>query len=237
MRTGYLFKMKTTKAILISFVLCFSGSSPAVSFNNSQINTTIVTLPSPDLKHGIPLNSALKTRRSHRRYSSTALSLTDLSQLLWSAQGITHLLGFRTAPSAGAKYPLEIFIVAGNVNELPPGIYHYHADSHQLERVAIGDQRKALAQAAGKQSSIAKAAVTLVISAVPRRTEKKYGPRATRYVHIEAGSAAQNIYLQAASLHLGTVFVGSFVDKEVKRIVRLPDNYEALGLMPVGHRP
>lgn len=227
--------MKTTEIILL-FFLCLSGSSLAASVANSRFDTPTVALPRPDLKHGIPLNSALKARRSHRRFSKKALSLSNLSQLLWSAQGITHLLGFRTAPSAGARYPLEIYIVAGNVDELRPGIYHYQPGSHQLQRVATGDQRQALAHAAGNQSSIARAAVTLVISAVPGRTEKKYGSRATRYVHIEAGSAAQNIYLQAASLQLGTVFVGSFVDNEVKRIVQFPADHEPVGLMPVGHR-
>ena len=229
--------MEISRTVLILFLLGFVGTSHAASNTNHKTDSSIIALPRPDLKHGIPLNSALKMRRSYRRYSSTALSLADLSQLLWSAQGVTHFLGFRTAPSAGAKYPLEIYIVAGNVAALQPGIYHYQAGSHQLEPVAVGDQRKPLAQAAGNQSSIANAAVTLVISAVPGRTEKKYGSRAKRYVYIEAGSAAQNIYLQAASLHLGTVFVGSFSDKEVKQIIRLPADHEPLGLMPVGHRP
>jgi SagB-type dehydrogenase family enzyme len=202
-----------------------------------QTNNTIIALPKPDVRQGMPLNSALKSRRSHRRFSDKAVPLSALSQLLWSAQGVTHLFGFRTAPSAGAIHPLELYVAATNVDQLQPGIYHYEPGSHSLRLIVQGDHRTRLVEAANKQGSIKKAPATLVITAVFSRTEKKYGKRAERYVHIESGSVAQNIYLQAASLQLNTVFTGSFNDMEVIKAMQLPEEHEPIGLMPIGHRP
>ena len=222
---------------IISFCLFVLMSFPiSESIASQQTPSTTISLPKPDVDHGLPLNKTLKSRRSHRRFANKSISLTQLSQLLWSAQGVTHFFGFRTAPSAGALYPLELYIVVNNVEQLSQGIYHYIPGSHELELIIKGKYHKQLAQAAG-QSSIKKASATFVLTAVIERTERKYGPRAKRYVHIEAGSVAQNIYLQAVSLQLGTVYIGSFKDNDVLQLMQLPMAHKALGLMPVGHLP
>ena len=234
----YRFNLRVLNKLAISFfLLSLVAFSPSKSIADQQTPGSTISLPKPDVSHGKPLNLTLKSRRSQRRFSKESISLSQLSQLLWSAQGVTHFFGFRTAPSAGAIYPLEIYIVVNNVEQLSQGIYHYIPRAHKLEIIILGDYANQLYQAASRQSSIKKAAATFIITAEIKRTEKKYGQRAKRYAHIEAGSAAQNIYLQATSLQLGTVFVGTFKDKEVLQLMKLPMDYEPLGLMPVGQKP
>jgi SagB-type dehydrogenase family enzyme len=161
------------------------------------------------------------------------VSLDEAAQLLWAAQGITHSEGLRTAPSAGALYPLEIYFLAGTVASLPAGIYRYEPKLHSLARTVSGDQRRELASAAHHQAWIADASAVVVIAAVYRRTRTKYGDRAERYVHIEAGHVAENICLQAVALGLGTTIVGAFADAEVKRLLGLGEE-EPILLIPVG---
>ena len=173
-------------------------------------------------------------RRSVRNYTGEPLTLAEVSQLLWAAQGITSPSGGRTAPSAGALYPLEIYLLAGEVTDLPAGIYHYLPVEHALNPVVGGDQRQVLYEAALSQSAVKDAAAVIVITAVYERTTVKYGERGFQYVYIEVGSAAQNIYLQAFSLDLGTVFIGAFHDDQVKLILQLSGDETPLGIMPVG---
>ena len=163
-----------------------------------------------------------------------ALTLAEISQLLWSAQGITDPEGRRTAPSAGALYPLEVFLVAGGQDELPAGVYRYRPQGHDLIPVVQGDQRAKLAAAALEQDWLNDAPATIGIAAVYERTARKYKQRAERYVLMEVGHAAQNVHLQAVALDLGTVVVGAFDDAEVKRVLTLAVNEEPLCLMPVG---
>lgn len=194
-----------------------------------------VPLPRAEYEGGTSVERALRSRRSIREYSRAALALQDLSQLLWAAQGITQRDGLRTAPSAGALYPLEIFVVAGNVDGLSSGVYHYVPKSHDLLGLADGDRRKALADAAVGQGWVRRAPVVLVIAAVYERSMRKYGGRGHRYSHIEVGHVAQNVYLQATARGLGTVLVGAFTDDQVQEVLGLPADHEPLGLMPVGH--
>lgn len=162
------------------------------------------------------------------------LTLAEVSQLLWATQGITDPEGKRTAPSAGALYPLEVFLAAGGQDELPAGIYRYRPQDHDLIPVVQGDKRAQLAAAALEQDWLNDAPVTIVIAAVCERTARKYKQRAERYVHMEVGHAAQNVHLQAVALDLGTVVVGAFDDAEVKPVLTLALNEEPLCLMPVG---
>jgi SagB-type dehydrogenase family enzyme len=180
------------------------------------------------------LQAALRNRRSRRAYSPEPLTLEDLSELLWSAQGITSALGQRTAPSAGALYPLELHLLAGHVNDLPAGFYDYDRARHVLLERHSGDRRSDLAGAAHDQDCVRTASAVLVIAGVFERTTEKYGERGVRYVHMEVGHVAQNIYLQAGSIGLGTVLVGAFDDHEVKRVLQLRREEEPLGLMPLG---
>jgi SagB-type dehydrogenase family enzyme len=159
--------------------------------------------------------------------------LAEVSQLLWAAQGTTDPEGRRTAPSAGALYPLEVFLVSGKQGGLAAGVYRYRPREHDLVCVAEGDWRAKLATAALEQDRLANAPVTIVITAVYERTARKYKQRAERYVHMEVGHAVENVHLQAVALDLGTVVVGAFDDAEVKRVLSLPANEQPLCLMPV----
>jgi SagB-type dehydrogenase family enzyme len=175
-------------------------------------------------------------RRSVREYASLSLSLEDISQLLWAAQGITSDWGGRTAPSAGALYPLEVYLVVGDVENLEAGVYKYQPQEHALIRAGDSDVRSDLASAALGQSCVARGAVDIVIAAVYERTTGKYGDRGIRYVHMEAGHAAQNIYLEAVALDLGTVTVGAFRDEEVKEVLDMPEGEVPLYIMPVARK-
>lgn len=197
-----------------------------------------VSLPPPQTEGKVSVEKALQLRRSVRSFTSTPLSIEDLGQLVWAAQGITKpKTGFRTAPSAGALYPLEIYLAAKNVNDLPIGIYRYEPERHRL--VQIRDEEKnyatLIADSAFGQSWISDAAVTLVILGVYERTSKKYGRNSDKYVHIEAGHAAQNIYLQAESLGLGTTIVGAFNTQKLISLLKAGNNETPLAILPVGY--
>jgi SagB-type dehydrogenase family enzyme len=194
-----------------------------------------IRLPKPNTKGATSLEEALFKRRSVRAYSEEPLRIEEISQLLWAAQGITDTTsGLRTAPSAGALYPLEIYVAAGNVAGLVKGVYKYRPQTHELVKLADEDVRKDLSRAALEQESVRDAPAVLVFSAVIERTAAKYGTRSTRYVHMEAGHAAQNVFLQAAALHLGTVVVGAFYDEDVKKVIGMEAGESALYIMPAG---
>lgn len=191
-------------------------------------------LPQPNVESATPLEATLGQRRSVREYSAQPLALADLSQLLWAAQGVTRSGGRRTAPSAGATYPIELYVAAGQVDELAPGLYSYRVRSHELVEVMTEDLRDEIAAAALAQDWIADAPAVIVIAGNVERTAARYGQRAVRYVHMEVGGVAQNIYLQATALGLGTVFVGAFSDTQVKAVLRLPEGEQPFAIMPVG---
>ncbi|MDH3973623.1 MAG: SagB/ThcOx family dehydrogenase [Deltaproteobacteria bacterium] len=217
---------KTASACII--LLALTGSLMA---KNKTIPESI-KLPPPILNGKFSLEKTLQKRRSVREYSGKKLRLAQVSQLLWAAQGITSSDGMRTAPSAGALYPMEIYLLAGYVENLPQGIYRYRPEEHDMQTVAEGDFRDKLAEAALGQECIKEGAAVIIITAVYERTTVKYRDRGIRYVHMEVGHIAQNIYLQARSLDLGTVFVGAFYDRGVKKVLNIHE--EPLGIMPVG---
>jgi len=194
-----------------------------------------VDLPSPRLQGGDALEDALQRRRSVRDFSKQALTLDQVGQLLWAAQGETDESGLRASPSAGALYPLELYLFAGSVGELEPGIYHYEVGAHRLSRVASGDRRRELARAALGQSAVSEAAAVIAVGALYSRTTGKYGNRGRRYVHMEAGHAAQNVLLQATAMGLDAVPIGAFDDSDVARAASMPRGTQALYLLPVGH--
>lgn len=199
-----------------------------------EFKTETIRLPEPKYDSNISIEKALLKRRSVRSYKDSPLTLAEVSQLLWAAQGITSPRGLRTAPSAGALYPLEIYVVAGNVEDLPDGVYNYMPDKHELARVVKGDKRTELCNAALGQTSVRNAAAVIVFSAVYGRTTVKYGDRGMQYVHIETGHAAQNVFLQTIPLNLGTVVIGAFYDDEVKKVLQMSDTEQPLYIMPVG---
>ena len=195
-----------------------------------------IKLTQPNLKGKLSLEEVLSKRRSIRDYKNEEISFEDFSQLLWSLQGITDRLnGLRTAPSAGALYPLEIYAVVGNVKGLKAGVYKYFPFSHSIKKVLDGDKRKDLANSALGQESIIEGAVSFVITAVYSRTTKKYSQRGERYVIMEVGHAAQNLLLQATALDLGAVPIGAFYDNKVKSVLKLNEE-EPLYIIPVGKK-
>ncbi len=202
-------------------------SSPASAF---------IILPEPRFESQVSLEETLLGRRSVREYADLPLSLEEVSQLLWAAQGITSDWGGRTAPSAGALYPLEVYLVVGDVENMEVGVYKYQPQEHALVRVGEGDVRTELASAAIGQSFVAEGAIDIVISAVYERTTRKYGDRGVRYVHMEAGHAAQNICLESVALDLGTVTIGAFSDERVMDILGMPESEIPLYIMPVGRK-
>jgi SagB-type dehydrogenase family enzyme len=194
-----------------------------------------IPLPAPSAGGDRSLEQLLEQRRSVRDFIAAPLSLREAGQLLWAAQGISDPHGLRTAPSAGALYPLELYLVAGAVDDLSPGLYHYEPEGHRLVQTAGGDRRGPLAKAALGQSWLADAAAVVAFAGILERTSRKYGARAERYVHIEVGHAAENLFLQAQALGLGTVVVGAFDDDAVAEVLQLPAATRPYLLMPVGH--
>jgi len=188
-----------------------------------------VELPEPDREGEAPLERVLQDRRSVRSFTGDPLELAEVSQMLWAAYGITKTWegmpgfvrgGLKTAPSAGALYPLDLYLVAGNVNGLPDGVYLYVPDGHVLHRIIDGDMRPRLVEACLGQSFAGSAPASIVYSAVFERNTRKYGERGReRYVCMDLGHSGQNVYLQAEALGLGTCAIGAFTDGKVHETV------------------
>ncbi len=191
-------------------------------------------LPKPRYKSEVSVEEALLKRRSVRSYQKSPLTLEEVSQLLWAAYGVTADWGGKTCPSAGATYPLVIYLVAGEVKDLKPGVYQYLPEEHSLKLVLEKDVRKELTAAAWQQEYILKAPINIIITANYERTTSHYGERGIRYVHMEVGHCGQNIHLQCETMGLGTVVIGAFNDKEVKRILNIKE--DVLYIMPVGRK-
>jgi len=212
---------------ILAAALLFSAKGGIAMAKNKEI-----ALPAPRTKGVLSLEEALYLRRSHRRFSDKELSLEQVGQLAWSAQGITAKSAahsFRTAPSAGALYPMEIYLVKHD------GLYHYIPEGHKLEVLGSKDLRPALSAAASGQSSVSQAPLDIVICAVYPRITAKYGERGIKYAWIEAGHIAQNIHLEAVALGLASVPVGAIGDKEIQKALGLPGDTEPLYIIPVGY--
>lgn len=218
------------KGIILIIILFF------LSFLNKDVHSAgemnMIRLPKPGIKGDISLEETINQRRSLRDFLDRDLNLEEISQLLWAAQGITDKSrGFRSAPSAGALYPLEIYIIKKD------GLFHYNLEEHALQILEKRDLRAGLCRAAWGQTMVRDAPIDIVICAVFRRVTSKYGERGIRYVHMEAGHCAQNIHLMAVSLGLGSVPVGAFDDAQVKTLLKLDKNIEPLYIIPIGDVP
>lgn len=196
----------------------------------------LIEMNEPRTKGGISVEEAIKRRRSRRTFTDAPILLTEISQLCWAAQGITEpQTEFRSAPSAGALYPLEVFLVIGN-SDIESGIYQYSCKEHGLICIKKGDYRNQLSNASLGQECIQNAGLNVVITAIYERSTMRYKSRGKeRYVHMEAGHVAQNIYLQAESMGLGTVAIGAFYDNSVQEIISTPSEYTPIYILPVGH--
>jgi SagB-type dehydrogenase family enzyme len=232
--------MKKKHAFLTAVIMLFTFNGFALLQAMEMIDampeykSETIKLPEPLQDSKTSVEKAILKRRSARSFKDSSLTLAEVSQLLWAAQGITSPRGLRTAPSAGALYPLEVYIVAGNVDALLDGIYHYRPVRHELVRLIKGDKRTELCAAALGQTSVRNAAAVIVFAAVYEKTTVKYGDRGIQYVHMETGHAAQNVFLQAVPLNLGTVVIGAFYDDGVRKVLKMSDREKPLYLMPVG---
>ncbi len=222
------------RAILLCLITVFFSCTGIEAHSADEV----ITLPKPIHKGTVSVEEAIFRRKSVRDFSGKALSLQEVSQLLWAAGGKTvdGITGpTRAYPSAGAIYPLDIYLVAGNVTGLIPGIYHYEWMKNQLKLVKKGDLRGSLARAALSQRMIQDAPVTIVVTAQYDKTLRRYGKRGMeRYVAMDTGHLGQNIHLQAEGMGLGTVMVGAFIDRDVKEILGTADELPVY-MMPVGY--
>jgi len=199
-----------------------------------------LSLPSPSRKGTVSVEEALSSRRSHRSFQGRALTLTQFSQMLWAAYGVTAVSSGRslkTAPSAGATYPIDIYAVVGEggVESAAPGVYHYRPESHSVRPVSSGDARTQVAAACLRQMWMAPAPLLIVITGEYARCSAKYGPRGIIYTQIEAGHVGQNVFLQAEALGLKAGIVGAFDKEDLQRALHIPAAHEPLLVMPVGY--
>ncbi|MHC4957741.1 MAG: SagB/ThcOx family dehydrogenase [Planctomycetota bacterium] len=216
-------------AMLLSLACCAPARYGQQSRPEAQAPADTVALPAPDRKGSTTLERTLRRRRSVRDFEKRALSRAEIGQLLWAAQGTTKAR-YRTAPSAGALYPLELYVADAD------GVFRYEASSHRLRLVTDRDVRLEVHAAALEQAAVRGAPALIVFTAVYERTAKKYGGRrAPRYAHMEAGHAAQNLLLQATALGLGAVPIGAFSDDGVRNALSAPDGHRPLYVIPVGH--
>ena len=196
------------------------------------------TIELPDISplSDMPLYKALRQRKSIRNYQNTLLKKETLSYLLWASTGISRKEGkyeFRTAPSAGALYPIETYVVVNNVEELDPGVYHYNIQNHYLELLKEGDYAVETAKAALGQRMCAEAPVVFIWTAIFQRMKWKYGQRAYRYIYLDAGHIAENLALNATSLGLGSCQIGALYDNEVNQIIDVDGTEESVIYMSV----
>ncbi|MBP1726570.1 MAG: nitroreductase [Deltaproteobacteria bacterium] len=199
-----------------------------------------LSLPPPSRKGTLSVEEALSSRRTHRSFQGRALTLKQLSQILWAANGVTAVRPGRqlkTAPSAGATYPIDIYAVVGEggVESMAPGVYHYRPESHSLRPVTSGDVRTQVAAACLRQMWMAPAPLLIVITGEYGRCSAKYGPRGVTYTQIEAGHVGQNVFLQAEALFLKAGIVGAFEREDLGKTLHIPAAHEPLLVMPVGY--
>lgn len=215
---------------------CGSGQEVGKSILTFPVAGT-TALPAPRTAGGVSLNEALSHRRSARSFTSEGLTREQVSQLLWASQGepasppdgANETGATRMAPSAGALYPLEVYLLEGGV------LSRYVPGSHSLQVTASGIDPDDLKDAALGQAFVAGAPTVFVIAAEFERTRRKYGARADRYIWMEAGHAAQNLILEATALGLGSLTVGAFDDDAVRSVLGLPPELSPLYIIPVGH--
>lgn len=222
--------MEKKKSLYISLI---------ISFILNPLFAETVKLPKPQLRGKLSVEEAIYNRRSIRDYKKEPLTLAEVSQLLWASGGATcdGITGAtRSYPSAGASYPLEIYLVVGEVTGLEPGVYHYLWKEHSVELKLPGDKRAQLASASWFQQMIKNAPISIVFTGIYEKTMGRYGERGERYIYMDLGHAGQNVYLVAESLDLGTVAIGAFQDEGVKKVLGLSEAETPLYIMPVGRK-
>lgn len=185
-------------------------------------NNPKIKLTTPQSMKTETLNYAIQKRKSTREFSQKPISQEQLSYLLWASTGIQRRefgFEFRTAPSAGALYPIETYVIINKVDTIPQGVYHYNIKNHNLETIKTGDFRTNISNAALGQYMCSHAATVFIWTAIFNRSKCKYGERAYRYIYLDAGHIAENLALSATSLQLGTCQIAALYDDEVNQII------------------
>ncbi len=210
----------------------------AVSVSSNQGASDVVTLPQPRTDGGMSVEKALLERRSIRSFRNESLTLDEISQLSWAAQGVTDDKGHRTSPSAMATYPLEVYLLAGNVTGLPAGVYHYSPLGHNLTLISKGNKIPELFNSGrgGREDWRTGSPAVFIITGVFERTNKISGQDLSRFVYIEAGTAAENLLLQVVSLGLGSTYTAGFDENKTKEYLALSPGEEPIGVLPVGRK-
>jgi len=215
------------------------GSLSCIVFFGASRGHSAISLPPPSTVGKISVEKAIKERRTIRDFKEQSLSLSHVSQLLWAAQGVTDLKeGRRAAPSGGALYPLDIYLIIGEkgIEGMEAGVFQYFPEKHSILQLSKGDRRKEIASASLWQMWMGKAPVIFIITAEYKRITKKYSERGIRYALMEAGHVGQNLFLQAEALGLGAGIVGAFNDADVVKVMGAPTQHEPLLIMPVGYK-
>jgi SagB-type dehydrogenase family enzyme len=239
--------LKARRKVLIYFINWFAAFGLAISWlprwafgkGKMDFQEAVMKLPPPQTEGTVSVEQAIKQRRTVRAFTSQILDLNQLSQLLWAAHGITENRGFkRAAPSAGALYPMDNYVVVGqnSVAQIEAGVYHYEPEGHHMTLVVKSDLREAVARASLTQMWMAKAPLNFIITAEYKRVSVKYGERGVRYAMIEAGHMGQNLFLQAEALGLKAGIVGAFHDEKLIKVMNLPPAHQPLLIMPIGYQ-
>jgi len=237
-------KIIITLILLAGFIVSANCQTKNANIANEAGNQLSYQLPMPQTKGNISVEEALQSRRSRRQFIDKEISAEQLSQVLWSAYGITKPMnnppflrgGMRTAPSAGALFPLEIYVLVGKVIGIEPGFYRYISQENKIVRLIDKDLRAELCTAAYNQKMVKDAPAVLFYSAIYSRCTQKYGDRGReRYVCMDLGHSAENVYLQVEALNLGTCAIGAFVDKAIADLLKLDKEEEPLYIMPFGY--
>jgi len=251
--------MRKLGFIIIAGLALLAVATVAVSENNNPLKaeaSNAIKLPEPRNDGAFSVEKALKERRSIRSFGKEGLTLDEVSQLLWAAQGVTDDKGHRTAPSAMARYPLQVYLVARNVTDLPSGIYHYSPQGHNLTVISQGKIDEYYNATAGFEAWIKTAPAIFVITGdlssmnqmpsirTPRSQTSRnqtpgnqiVGRDLSRWVYIEAGAAAENLLLQVVSLDLATTYTAGFNANETEELLGLPNGELPIGVLPVGRK-
>lgn len=228
--------MYAIRTATVVALLCAVAAIPRVGYAAEPALATAIALPAPHTDGKVSVEGALKERRSVRNPAPTPLTLEEVGQLCWAAQGITDARGHRTAPSAQAKYPLELYVLVGAVTGLAPGLYHYQPSGHALRPVSSGDLRADFVTKGVGEGWVAQAPVIFVVSGVAEKMAAM-GERGRPFMWVEVGLASQGFFLQATGLGLGSTFVGGFRPAQAATVLGLAATEEVLAVLPVGRRP
>jgi SagB-type dehydrogenase family enzyme len=219
-------------ALLLMAATAASQDSGSLKEEASQA----IKLPEPRTDGGISVEKALQERRSIRSFGDQPLALAEVSQLLWAAQGITDDKGHRTAPSAMEAYPLQIYLLASNVTGLPSGVYHYLPEGHNLIAMQKSGLDDLYSSSAGQEAWIKGAPAIFIITSVFERLNRMMGKDSSRFVYVEAGTAAENLLLEVVSLGLASTYTAGFDANRTEELLGLPSGEKIIGVLPVGRR-